>query len=666
MLTNSIISAFSNVQDPLWPTPTKNAICRIYEEFAQSLKFLCLYLLLPVIFCLAMVGEVRAEDIPRFGLFENQITNSKSYNNPFADVVLSGTFRSPSGKSVNVWGFYAGDGNGNNNGHVWKIRFMPDEYGTWTYNYSFSDSSNVVSGSFNCVAQGQKPGPWVQDPNNRRWIMRADGTHFMPIMVLGGFLIETDYKDQVEWCKTKGYNTILGGTFESYVWVGGNTNATAFQGTKTNIDYTRYNIAMWDLWDESIQYFGENNIYVAPFGGPGGEYGGQHSGKYPPDELVMLPMFNESALSETNKRLIHYLIARQGAFWNLANWSLAGTEVYNVLETKAKTTELLEYFASQTPWRRMFAAQDLEQWHDVNRRWISAANIPIDRRLNYVQTAIGSSAYPHWGSSNKDNTTWQRTDINNEFALDSYGGFPVIGTESLWECQGRARQPLSIIMGFFTAGTYTVWADWCYEDPANHRWGSLGRTWTPVWPLTEHLYSTKQIGLDCTGDEQLKYVSDLINTLEYWKMSPYNELAGPEDDVFCLAEPGRQYLLYLPDGGNISVQLAGSAAYNAYWFNPNNGNSNAVFSVGAGSRSFSAPNSNEWILVVTSASFTACIAGQTRSCATGVPGICSAGTETCTNGNWGTCVQNEQPKAEICGNNIDEDCSGSDLACPAR
>ncbi|MFH1585151.1 MAG: sialidase family protein [archaeon] len=58
-----------------------------------------------------------------------------------------------------------------------------------------------------------------------------------------------------------------------------------------------------------------------------------------------------------------------------------------------------------------------------------------------------------------------------------------------------------------------------------------------------------------------------------------------------------------------------------------------------------------------------CIDGQTRSCDTGQQGICSNGTENCSSGSWGSCIQDNQPTSEICGNGIDEDCSGSDLSC---
>jgi hypothetical protein len=49
--------------------------------------------------------------------------------------------------------------------------------------------------------------------------------------------------------------------------------------------------------------------------------------------------------------------------------------------------------------------------------------------------------------------------------------------------------------------------------------------------------------------------------------------------------------------------------------------------------------------------------GGGASCVTGLPGICSAGTTACMAGGL-QCVQNQQAQAEICSNNLDDDCDG--------
>jgi YVTN family beta-propeller protein len=55
--------------------------------------------------------------------------------------------------------------------------------------------------------------------------------------------------------------------------------------------------------------------------------------------------------------------------------------------------------------------------------------------------------------------------------------------------------------------------------------------------------------------------------------------------------------------------------------------------------------------------------GGGAACSTGLAGVCDAGIQFCTNGAL-ICQQSTQPGVEICGNNIDEDCNGVDLACP--
>jgi hypothetical protein len=58
-----------------------------------------------------------------------------------------------------------------------------------------------------------------------------------------------------------------------------------------------------------------------------------------------------------------------------------------------------------------------------------------------------------------------------------------------------------------------------------------------------------------------------------------------------------------------------------------------------------------------------CTEGEARSCYTGPPGtegvgICTAGSQTCQEGEWGPCSGEITPTEEICGNGMDDDCDG--------
>jgi len=60
--------------------------------------------------------------------------------------------------------------------------------------------------------------------------------------------------------------------------------------------------------------------------------------------------------------------------------------------------------------------------------------------------------------------------------------------------------------------------------------------------------------------------------------------------------------------------------------------------------------------------------GQTRSCYSGPKGtkgegICKAGKQTCVDYKWSKCQGEVLPEKEICDDNIDQDCNGSDRPC---
>lgn len=64
--------------------------------------------------------------------------------NPFLDFRLQVRFTAPSGVEYDVPGYFAGDGTGGLAGEVWRVRFAPDESGTWRFRVSFRKGAGIA------------------------------------------------------------------------------------------------------------------------------------------------------------------------------------------------------------------------------------------------------------------------------------------------------------------------------------------------------------------------------------------------------------------------------------------------------------------------------------------------------------------------------------------
>ena len=118
----------------------------------------------------AQTAQPAGESIPRWDHVELNL-QGPSTGNPFIDVTLSATFRKQH-RSISVDGFYDGEDS-------YKIRFMPDEPGAWTWTTtSNTPALNGQSGAFQCVApEAGNHGPVsVRDSFHFGY---ADGTPFV-------------------------------------------------------------------------------------------------------------------------------------------------------------------------------------------------------------------------------------------------------------------------------------------------------------------------------------------------------------------------------------------------------------------------------------------------------------------------------------------------------
>ena len=145
-----------------------------------------------------------------------------------------------------------------------------------------------------------------------------------------------------------------------------------------------------------------------------------------------------------------------------------------------------------------------------------------------------------------------------------------------------------------------MWADWNYENPEDHTYGSIGRGWVPVKPLRRHLFKPDQLGANCVGQKQLKIAVDALQQFKYWKMNPANEFVRGSDEAYCLAEYGKQYIVYAPNGGMIRMNLPGAAkGLHAEWLDPRTGEHSAIGEIDVHTLyQIQAPDHCDWILLI--------------------------------------------------------------------
>ena len=293
--------------------------------------------LLTLMFVLAAVCSAHAGDIPLWGRFETVIENARTYANPFRDVELDAVFTSPSGRTVKFFGYYDGDGLGGQEGHVWKLRFMPDEVGAWSYAAAFSDGTPGCRGRFSCVAQDARPGPLRIDGTSLRF---ADGTRFFPrsYYFSEAFSGTPPYWDSIV-ARVFGsqyrYNVCCttfwqGPLIERHRW--NNLPYNGFYPIHDG-DYTRLDVAVWKHADEVLGELESRGAVWFNFDGfvpnVGGEMGAQRCD------------------FESQTVYVRNAVARLAPYWNFV-WNVAFE--WREFMSPEQVRRIADYTRSLDPW----------------------------------------------------------------------------------------------------------------------------------------------------------------------------------------------------------------------------------------------------------------------------------------------------------------------------
>lgn len=96
------------------------------------------------------------------------------------------------------------------------------------------------------------------------------------------------------------------------------------------------------------------------------------------------------------------------------------------------------------------------------------------------------------------------------------------------------------------------------------------------------------------------------NKVPFWAMQNADALIGNaknDNSRFCLAQPGKLYLVYLPNGGSTELNLTGvEGTFEVRWFNPREGGplrpATPTNLRGGAKTTLTAPDQEDWLAVI--------------------------------------------------------------------
>jgi Domain of unknown function (DUF5060)/Protein of unknown function (DUF4038)/Putative collagen-binding domain of a collagenase len=481
--------------------------------------------------------------VPLYGVFETALTNTQGYANPFADVTLNATFTAPSGRKVLFFGFYDGDGNGGQTGNVWKLRFMPDEVGTWAYTAAFSDGRPGTTGSFTAVSAGAKPGPLRVDLQNPRWFVFANGQRFY----LRGYYYSEAFTATDEFWRSD-LDNFFGPTWKfnfisTIFWQGAlldanNWNARPYNGFYPVIrgDVTRFDLSAWHHVDEVIQHLSALGTVWYNFDGFVPNVGGDRP-KNATEEEIMLRNW----------------VARIAPYWNVT-WNIAFE--WSEFMTSADVNRIARYVKGLDPWNHLMT---------VHNQGIGTE-------------PTGSGDWLDFYSIQKSAGTAGTAGAGNSAVVTSPGDKPVYAQEVVWEGEQDGKLNENQVRqggwGVVTGAGLLNYAEQ-FRENGGFAYGDGG------------------------GFPYVKIMFDTIEGLKYWEMRPRNDLVS---SAYCLANAGQAYLVYDEGGGALTVDLSdapASAVFSVRWTNPRTGAKQDGGTTNGGSLvDFNAPFSGDSVLVL--------------------------------------------------------------------
>jgi hypothetical protein len=473
----------------------------------------------------AAAAPLSTSDVGQWGIFETSCRGPED-GNPYVEVEFGATFEQ-GGRAVKVTGFYDGIG-------TYRVRFMPDSVGTWTYRTQSSRPElDGKTGSFTVIpAQAGNHGPVrVKDEYN---FIYADGTAYRELGTTCYAWTSQPAPLEEQTLKTLAaspFNKLRMCLFPK--WFNYNHAEPPrypFAGQAPNRwDFTHVNPEYFKHFEKRVGQLAEMGIEADvilfhPY--DAGHWGFDNMG------------------AENDDRYLRYMIARLGAYRNVW-WSLANEWDYFKTKTEADFERFGEIIAKNDPYKHLCSIHNQKTFFDHSKPWISHVSVQNDMPDNapaYIRKYAKPVVFDEcryegdipegWGDITAVRLVGNFWKTLVEGAFCGHGETYLNAKEELWWSKGGVLVGQSpALLKFFKqildaapAGA-TVLSD-------RNTWGVEGEYYlTYLW---DRQHATQSYKLP----EGLKFKADIIDTLAMSITPVAGTLSGKVD----IALPVKPYL----------------------------------------------------------------------------------------------------------------------------
>ncbi|GGG08322.1 DUF5605 domain-containing protein [Paenibacillus abyssi] len=308
------------------------------------------------------------EQTEKWGVFELEL-QGPNHGNPFVDVALSAEFRCE-GRTLQTLGFYDGAG-------VYRVRFMPDAEGEWTYRtHSSARSLDRIEGGFICTSASEGNHGPVRVKNTYHFAYE-DGSPYIPVGTTcyawthQGDALE---EETLESLKASPFNKMRMCVFpKSYLFNLNEPIYNAFEGSmEDGWDFERFNPAFFRHLENRIADLGALGIEA---------------------DLILFHPYDRWGYAEMDEasddRYLRYIVARLSAYRNVW-WSLANE--YDLMW--AKEPEDWERYAqivtSNDPVHHLISNHNCFAFYDFSKPWVTHCSI---QRVDVYKTSEATNEW---------------------------------------------------------------------------------------------------------------------------------------------------------------------------------------------------------------------------------------------------------------------------------